>query len=321
MYSVETLLYSCILLFTYPAYRYLRNTNLLILPHPNYLKTFQLNHLNTGHNNSIKKYLIEKFKLLEIYEQKVSLLLDEIYVKPAIIYKANKLQGFAKNCSDIEKTSATTVQVFMISSVLSKNKDVVGLFPVRNLESNYLHSITNSILQLLNEIGFEVVAILNDNNKVNRSLFEKLSGGVMKIYIDSPFDKNKNFFLLFDTVHLLKCIRNNLLNATDQTFIFPSFSDKNIIQNCKVKHLEIIHEHEKLNIVKHATSLNNKVLYPTSLERQNVYLACQFFDGKTIESLNYYKDLLDVDYIGTKEFLQIINNWWTIVNVQHPDKG
>ena len=51
----------------------------------------------------------------------------------------------------------------MIKSILSHNKDVVALLPVKSLDSEFLFQSTLKILKLLTE----VVCITADANKVN----------------------------------------------------------------------------------------------------------------------------------------------------------
>lgn len=51
----------------------------------------------------------------------------------------------------------------MIKSILSHNKDVVALLPVKSLDSEFLFQSTLKILKLLTE----VVCIIADANKVN----------------------------------------------------------------------------------------------------------------------------------------------------------
>lgn len=75
---------------------------------------------------------------------------------------------------------------------------------------------------------------------------------------------------------------------------------------------------EKTDIVKIAPLLSEKVLYPTSFERQNVSLAVKLFNEKNVAAL---KTLQDTNVNGTLQFLELISNWWTCVNVKHPLKG
>lgn len=118
-------------------------------------------------------YLKQKCSLLTEDERLCVLMLDEIYVSPKVSYKGGSLNGFAENdSSDLVK--ATTVQAFMISSVLSKHKDVAALVPVTNMDATFLHSCTMKVLELTEKAGFRIVALISDNNRVNRNMFEPL---------------------------------------------------------------------------------------------------------------------------------------------------
>lgn len=100
----------------------------------------------------------------------------------------------------------------MISSVLSKHKDVAAMLPVKNMDASFLHGSTMKVLERVERAGFKVVAIISDNNRVNRNVFEKMCGGQLSPCITHPFDSARKLFFLFDSVHLLKCIRNNWIN-------------------------------------------------------------------------------------------------------------
>ena len=314
-YSVDTLVFACSFFYSFPAaYRFLRDMEIIVLPHPSYLKTYNLSNINSDVNGPLKKYLQIKCDSLEPHEKLVCLLLDEIYVKPRLTYKGNKVVGMAKNSVDL--TSATTVQTFMMKSLLSKQKDVVALIPVKNLDANFLHQLTLKILNVLHETGYEVVAIISDNARVNVKCLKLLcNDSVIHPYIVNPCDDQKKCFLLFDTVHLLKNLRNNWLNEKDSTFIYPSMSDSTV-QQSKFQDVRKIYQGQKLNLVKHAPGLSYRVCYPNSFERQNVSYVVALFDDKTIAAMSTIQGSE-----GTKEWLQIIKNWWTIVNVKHPKKG
>ena len=62
----------------------------------------------------------------------------------------------------------------------------------------------------------------------------------------NPFNVEQNIFLLFDSVHLLKSIRNNWLNQKDnlQAFSFPTFESEELLNGC-VGHLRQIYLEEK----------------------------------------------------------------------------
>jgi hypothetical protein len=109
----DLLLLACTFLFTFPsASKFLREQNIVKLPHPFYLKTFNLHNVNGEINESLKYNLTQKANTTENHEKKVCLLLDEIYVKPKIIYTGNNVIGVASNGDTFQ--AASTLQVFMI---------------------------------------------------------------------------------------------------------------------------------------------------------------------------------------------------------------
>ncbi|KFM61871.1 THAP domain-containing protein 2, partial [Stegodyphus mimosarum] len=96
-------------------------------------------------------------------------------------------------------------------------------------------------------------------------------------------------FLKLCSIHLLKCIRNNWLKQTEtnQTFNIPSFDDTdNKLYYASILHLKKLYNIEQHHSLKLAPALSKKVLYPTSLERQNVSTAIKLFDEKSVAALN-----------------------------------
>lgn len=81
------------------------------------------------------------------------------------------VKGFSGNSFN---ESATTIQVFMLTSITSSNKDVVSLFPIKNLTNDYLFNLTHQVLKMLTTIGYIVISIIYDNNIVNRKMFENV---------------------------------------------------------------------------------------------------------------------------------------------------
>jgi hypothetical protein len=129
-------------------------------------------------------------------------------------------------------------------------------------------------------------------------------------------------FFLFDSVHLLKCVRNNWLGQRDveNTFVFPDMVDDKI-HKASFSHLRKLYLSEKDNYVKLAPGLSYKSLYPTNTERQNVKLALKVFDEKTVAALNQYGTNTGLDVSGTSTFIGIISRLWKIMNVKSTDKG
>src|SRR6218665_1925937 len=267
------------------VYGFLRESTLM-LPHPVYLR--KLSSCFTVQPgivcNSHITYLTKKCQLLEPHERYVTMLLDEIYVEPKVTYKAGTVKGFAANC---DMTQATTVQAFMICSILSHRKDIAALVPVKNLTAPYLQEITMHVIRMVEKAGFRIICLISDNNRVNGNMFRLLCGGLLQPCIDHPCDNSRKLFFLFDTVHIFKCIRNNWINQkdSDQTFLFPDMLDENLLHKAKFNILKQLHENEKNNLVKLAPSLSFKALNPSNTERQSVPLMLCIFNEKVVAAL------------------------------------
>jgi hypothetical protein len=69
----------------------------------------------------------------------------------------------------------------MICSILSSNKDIAALVPVKSLDAAYLKDCTFKVLQVL-ETGFFGCCITSDNNRVNRNVFANVWWQVETVY-------------------------------------------------------------------------------------------------------------------------------------------
>lgn len=142
---------------------------------------------------------------------------------------------------------------------------------------------------------------------------------------EHPKDSERQLFFLFDTVHLLKCIRNNWLNQEDQIIIFPDpqvDNEDTINQIASFNALKEMHAAEKSSILKYGYNLNLKTLYPSSMERQNVKLALNVFDRRTVSALRLYGPQKSLsNWSSTALFIEHICTWWDVVNVKTPWKG
>ena len=324
-YSSELLIWAATISYSFPgAYNQLRRKSALTLPHPVYLRQFLC---KIGHNTpcigpSQIAFLREKSKYLQDSDKVVTVMLDEVYVNSKLSYKAGKILGMADNGSETE--TAGTMQVFMAASLHSDYKDVLALFPVKNMCADTLLKLTTEILKVMNDLGFDVVCLVADNHSTNRKMYELLCGGTLKPCISNPFDPLKSLFLLLDSVHLLKCIRNNWLNRCNEMFIVPNteqtFAVINDILNAdegsavceyaldevKFSDLRNLFHSEKNKLLKLAPNLSRKAMYPTSIERQNVSLAVSIFDSKNVVALEMLKSQgVDISN-GTIQFLKLI---------------
>ena len=122
--------------------------------------------------------------------------------------------------------------------------------------------------------------------------------------------------MFFDTVHLIKKIRNNLLNA--KKFVFPEFSynQGNIQLHCPQGYIDwadlynIYDKDKELEgNLRKAPKLSYQTPQPGN-NNQNVPLALALFHETTIAAAKIYYPNRE-DFSG---FLNVIDTWWIICN-------
>lgn len=91
-------------------------------------------------------------------------MIDEIHIKPYMDYKGGNIIGNAYNSSEC----ANRAHVFMVNSLLSDYKDVVHILPVKTLNNNCLFQYIKNIIIELENIGYKVLAVVSDNNSINK---------------------------------------------------------------------------------------------------------------------------------------------------------
>ncbi len=176
---------------------------------------------------------------------------------------------------------------------------------------------------MLESVGYFVFFLISDNNRVDINMFSELCGGTLMPYTQQhPCSKDRKLFFLFDSVHLLKCVRNNWLCHchTESTFTYPDIKYGTICK-ASLNHLRKLYKAEKDSIVRMAPGLSHKALYPSNVERQNVKLVLKVFVEKTVAAVNHYGLQNHVDVSGTSKFINIILRLWKVLNVKSTDKG
>ena len=167
----------------------------------------------------------------------------------------------------------------MISSVFSNYKDVAHVLPTRKMTAE-------APLVGLESIGFTVIAVVTDNNAINRkamSLFANPSQ--ISIVYPHPIDSSR-------VVHIIKCIRNNWINqkTASASMMYPPFNFDFIKSNnspsvASFQSLRLLHTAEEDSLLKYAYKLSGKALNSSNLERQNVTYVLQVFNKFIAQAL------------------------------------
>ena len=109
----------------------------------------------------------------------------------------------------------------------------------------YLYELLRNIINNISNAGCIVNRVISDKNVINRSTFKLLAGA------DSlpPCFLNHvhNSRVLFDSIHIMKCIRNSWLNLKSfgKSFTFPDPEDTTVKHKASFNTFYKLYEFEK----------------------------------------------------------------------------
>lgn len=147
-----------------------------------------------------------------------SLIFDEMSLTPQIFYNAQKdsLEGFANNKS---ASFADHVLVFMVKGIKRNFKQPIAYFFTNCLSKQELKNLITSVVQKALESGLIITNTVCDQSSVNVGAINELVEETKATYLRNQKEwrhdmfriKGQNIIPLYDTPHLIKGIRNNLL--------------------------------------------------------------------------------------------------------------
>lgn len=108
-------------------------------------------------------YIKNKFKKLQSNDKNVTMMVDEIHIKPFWDYKGGNIVGSALDGTE----AVTSAYVFMLSSIRTKFKDVVHIIPAKCMKAETLHCTLKRVIVGLEHIGFRIICVVTDNNAIN----------------------------------------------------------------------------------------------------------------------------------------------------------
>ena len=238
---------------------------------------------------------------------------DEMYLQKCIQYSGGDYVGADENLYK-------GIVVFMIQGLKHTVPLVVKASPEVSVSGQWLASNLSDCIESFGNAGFNVRGIVTDNHSANVSAFNHLqkmfpssSGDVL--CMQHPQNASKTY-LFFDTVHLVKNICYNLLNASK--FVFPAFSfslEDQVLASSESGHIRWRDFQDIFEDAKHKANLRMAPkLTPCSFHpgnnKQNIGLALAIFHETTIAACkSYFPQRKDVI-----AFLSLLNSWWIMVN-------
>ena len=120
------------------------------------------------------------------------------------------------------------IACFMIVGLKQSVPHVIQAISEVTITGEWLAEKISASVHSLAQTNFTVRGIVTDNHNSNVNAFKSLKqkfGKGDQLFIQHPSNPHKNIYLFFDTPHLIKNVRNNLLNS--RRFVFPQFDYEN----------------------------------------------------------------------------------------------
>ena len=221
VYSAKLLRYSLMLRYTsLQAYR-------LMMEEFKLPSLALLRKITTGNIDTIKS--AKMLKANGNISEDVILMLDEMYLQKCEEYSGGKSYG-----ANEEGELFKGVMGFMIVGLQSSVPYIVKTLPETQITGDFVKEALLDCLTTLHESGFNVRGVVSDDHSTNVSAYTKLLVENGKAADDLFVTLNgRKIYLFFDTVHLIKNVRNNLLNK--KRFLFPEFNFNDFYDPVKVK--------------------------------------------------------------------------------------
>ena len=236
-----------------------------------------------------------------------TLLMDEMSLKSNLFYNESRdsIIGF-EDLGEGKKSNlvANSALVFMARGIVESWKQPVSYYLVNeSCNSDFLKEIVEENLLQLGSMGLNVLATVSDQGSNFLRFYESLG-----VSVDRPFFEmhGKRYFTIFDPPHLLKSIRNNLLQYNFQ------FEEK----TASWKDVSAFFDKEQKLAIRTAPKLTVKHINPTQFAKMKVKLATQVFSHSVAAGINTYVALngLPSSAVGTAELLSRFDQIFDLCN-------
>lgn len=248
--------------------------------------------------NGILEDVLKIMKLngddMQCYEKYTVLMFDEIKISSTMEYDVLKDEVVGPH---------NQLQVAMARGIGGKWKQPVYV----GFDQKMTKEILLDIIKKLDDIGFKTVCVVSDCGGGNVGLWRALDINYENPVFSLP--TGREIVYIPDGPHALKLIRNWLL---DTGFLL---NDSPI--NKKPLEALINKTTTELSVCHKLTPGHLSCEGP---QRQKVNLATQLLSHTTATALIHYKPIEDIRLIeDTSNFIELVNNWFDLINVSHPN--
>ena len=271
------------------AYSYLRRKKLLPLPGLSTLRKW------IHHVKCVLGIQLEAMSVLEaqVGEKKsiplynvASIAFDEMYLSKKYSYSSRQDQVF----------KADTVQVVMVRGLFHNWKQPIFY----DFDQPMTKKLLFEIIEKLEDIGVQIWSITCDCGPTNQGLLKSLKVTHTTTTFSNPVDDSREVFCFLDPPHLLKLIRNHVIDKDVHI-------DKDHVINRTYfqKILTVDSAEYKIN-----HKLSDKHITCNRSERQNVRLAAQLLSNSVSCAIDTVDPTKHVQAIWVKQ----VNDWFDVCN-------
>ncbi|RVE45426.1 hypothetical protein evm_009944 [Chilo suppressalis] len=285
--------------------------------------------------------LKEKITSLFLYKKspKAYRLLRKILILPApqtlekLVRKAVITPGInekvfhqLKNKSKTMKKEDTYCVLLFDEVSLQANQPIAYTFCNGATKATVLKDFIKDIISKLQEAGFQVIATVCDqgtnNQKAIKSLIEDKRQNLLVAGTElkrNTFDVNGNEIIpLYDPPHLLKGIRNNLINKN-----LKYVNEDKKICVAKWEHLRLLHaENPAYKGIRLIPKLTDQHIIPEKMGKMRVKFATQVFSQTVSSNMGYLADkgLLPTECKDTADVLLLFDKLFDSMNGSYAKK-
>ena len=271
-------------------------------------------------NTSSLDFITKVINKLPEKQRQCNILIDEIHVKPQLLFHGGKLFGKAENDPN---SLAKSVLAIMIQCLHGGPKFLAKIIPVSKVSGKFQFDLVKKVVKTVNNAGGETIAIICDDNKVNQKFFKLVKTENAKPWITTESDDfPAGIFLLFDFVHLFKSIRNNFYTEKTREISYKH-GDMEHPETAKwsdLVNLFKLDQHSE-HSVKYAHKLTEIAISPKPIERQNVATMLKVFCEETVAALRQHPHLDTESTKPTADFIELWVQLWKIINIKAPFLG
>lgn len=226
------------------------------------------------------------------FEKDVILSYDEMTVKSDICYdvKQDVMRGPHKN-----------VQVVVVRSLVGKWKQPVFY----NFDCSMTKELFYEIVQKVESTGFKVRGFVGDMGGSNQKLLSELGISANNSNVKSPVDENRRIWAFCDVPHMLKLLRNHLIDEG-----FQLCDGKTVKTDVFEKIIS-----SQSNDLKYAHKVTPNHLLVKGPERQNVRMAAELLSGTMASAIGYLLENQE----HAQHFVQTINDGFDVLNSRCPN--